>query len=376
MINRDRGDIHDDMERGQVVTPGGTIHEKELIVTEKPVADEDESSGSTPVTSTSIRDGGEAESTPGEHGGSVTLSEWREGPHLVVERRNTSAGEVCAHISRSVSGVLIGCFPAQVEVEVVRNVDARDGTERLTSRFVGEHSEVRNAVSDYLRWLKEDAHKRAEGIMGSLKSAEEDIKRRLSPKMHSLTLDSQPAVKEVHSPAGSVGESGWASDKSDTRESRPTKTKSLHIISPPKHTRHSKYNRPSTAETPNISREHSRSRADRSSTPSPQPYGRRGTGIPVSRTNSWDLGSLYNPRPSSAGYPDSRRGSVRNLRIESLRTAGMPGSPRELSPARSVRFVDSHPPRLQDTLQSGHGDNEQDSPRATKVAFELPNGKQ
>lgn len=63
----------------------------------------------------------------------------------------------------------------------------------------------------------------------------------------------------------------------------------------------------------------------------------------------------------------------------------MPGSPRELSPARSVRFVDSHPPRtplpMPDTATSGSsqlrpGDKEEDDlPKNGKVAFELPGDK-
>lgn len=258
----------------------------------------------------------------------------------------------------------------------------------MTSRFAGGESEVRSAVGDYLRWLKEDAHKRAEGLMDGLKSTEAEIKRHLSPKVHHRTLDSHAAMEEVQrSPSDSV-EDGWVSDNSDTRASRPTRTKSLGgktaLPSKSKGTAKKKHIRPSTVETPNISREHSRVREDRSSTPSPQRYGRRrGTGIPVSRTTSWDLVSSYHPRSDSM-HADSRRGSVRNLRIESLRLGGMPGSPRELSPARSVRFADSHPPRTPlppmdtpaaGTSQLGPGDKDEDSPRNGKVAFELPSDR-
>lgn len=260
----------------------------------------------------------------------------------------------------------------------------------MTSRFAGRESEVRNAVGDYLRWLREDAHKRAEGFKDDLKSAEVEIKRRLSPKQHNRARDPlQPAVEEMHQSTSEPVEGDWASDDSDTRASRPTNTKSLHgkATFPFKHkesAKKRKHVRPSTVETPNISREHSRVRGDRSSTPSPHRHGPRGTGIPVLRTTSWDVGSLYyHPRPTSA-QTDSRRGSIRNLRIDSLRTAGMPGSPRELSPARSVRFADSHPPRLplpmQDTSvattsQSRPGEGDEDSPRTGKVAFELPSDK-
>jgi hypothetical protein len=222
--------------------------------------------------------------------------------------------------------------------------------------------------------------------MDGLKSAEVGVKRHLSPKMHN---HSQLAAEQVHrSPSEPVEEEEWASDNSDTRTSRPTKTKSLGgKATLPFKRRGSgkrKHTRPSTAETPNISRDQSRAREDRSSTPSPQRYDRhRGTGLPVSRTTSWDLVSSYHPRPGSV-HPDSRRGSVRNLRIESLRSGGMPGSPRELSPARSVRFADSRPPRtpphLLDTSaagapQWGQGDKEDDSPRGGKVVFEVPSDK-
>ena len=277
--------------------------------------------------------------------------------------------------------ILIRFFSTQVEVEVRRNVFGPENTERVTSRFVGGESEVRSAVGDYLRWLKEDAHKRAEGLVDGLKSAEAEIKRHLSPKTDNRTLDPPPVVEETHQLASGPAEDDWESDTSDPRASRPTGTKSLggKAILPFKRkgsAKKKKHIRASTAETPNISREHSRVGDDRSSTPSPQRYSQhRMTGVPVSRTTSWDVGSpYYNPRPSFA-QTDSRRGSVRNLRIESLRTAGIPGSPRELSPARSVRFADSHLPRTASTLHLGSGDGEEDPPRAGKVAFELPSDK-
>ncbi|KAF9644537.1 hypothetical protein BDM02DRAFT_3102770 [Thelephora ganbajun] len=99
VINRDPRDIQDNMERGEV-TPAATIHEKEDVtlvqgstVTE-PVEGGDETSGSTPMTSTRVSDGGEADQTAGEHEGSVILTEWREGPHQVIERRSGTGGEV------------------------------------------------------------------------------------------------------------------------------------------------------------------------------------------------------------------------------------------------------------------------------------------
>ena len=229
--------------------------------------------------------------------------------------------------------------------------------------------------------------------MDGLKSAEAEIKRRLSPKVQTRTLDPPPVEEEDHRPvSGPAEEDDWASDNSDTRASRPTKPKSLggkptFSFKRKGSAKTRKYVRPSTADSPTLSREHSTTRGDRSSTPSPHRHGfgrYGGTGIPVSRTASWDVGSpYYNPRSPSV-HTDSRRGSVRNLRIESLRSAGMPGSPRELSPARSVRFADSHPPRpplsMQDTSTSSpshsrFADREEDSSRNGKVAFELPSDK-
>lgn len=298
---------------------------------------------------------------------------------------------VCLSSVTIFQGTLIGSLAIQVEVEVRRNVYGSENAERMTSRFVGGESEVRGAVSDYLRWLKEDAHKRAEGLVDGLKSAEVEIKRHLSPKTHDRTLGPPHlAVEEIHRSTSEPIEDSQASDNIDTRASRSTNTKSLggKATLPFKHkgsAKKKKYIQPSTAETLNISREQSKVREDRSSTPSPHRHSRHGgTGVPVLRTTSWDVGSpYYHPRSSSI-HTDSRIGSVRNLRIESLRTAGMPGSPRELSPARSVRFADSHPPRqplpMQDTsaattLQSGPADREEDSSRIGRVAFELPNGK-
>ena len=297
----------------------------------------------------------------------------------------------CVNLSFSISvleGVLIGSHSPQVEVEVRRNVFGPENAERLTSRFVGGESEVRGAVGDYLRWLKEDSQKRAEGIIDDLKSAEEEIKRRLSPRIHDHTLDpSQQVVEEIHrSTSEPIEEGGWASDDSDTRASRPTVPKSLGGKKPKrKGSVKTKYIRHSTPNSPNDSPEHSKARGDRSATPSPHRYGRYGgSGIPVLRTTSWDVGSPYRHSRPPSMHTDSRRGSVRNLRIESLRTAGIPGSPRELSPARSVRFADSHPPRtplstqgtFPSTLQQQRPeDKEEGTSGGGRIAFELPGDK-
>lgn len=101
VINRDPRDVHDQMERGDV-TPAVTIHEKEDItmVTEKPVRDEDEASGSTPTTGNMVDDGEEVEPATTEHDGSLILAEWREGPHQVIERRIGPGEEVPLFLHR------------------------------------------------------------------------------------------------------------------------------------------------------------------------------------------------------------------------------------------------------------------------------------
>lgn len=91
VINRDPRDVQDQLERGEV-TPAATIREKEdaslvQIPTVAKVGGGDESSGSRPVTSSGVGDGGEA----GEREGSI--AEWREGPHQVIERAGPN-GEV------------------------------------------------------------------------------------------------------------------------------------------------------------------------------------------------------------------------------------------------------------------------------------------
>ena len=88
------------MERGDA-TPAATINEKEEIilkqgptVTEKPVLDGDEASGSTPTMGTRISDEEDVGQTGTEHEGSLILAEWREGPHQVIERRAGPGEEV------------------------------------------------------------------------------------------------------------------------------------------------------------------------------------------------------------------------------------------------------------------------------------------
>jgi len=98
------------MERGEA-TPAATIHEKEEIVlmqgpvvTEKPVKDGDEASGSTPMTSTRVSYGGETGPTETGREGSPILAEWREGPHQVIERRTGPGEEVRVCLSQYASG--------------------------------------------------------------------------------------------------------------------------------------------------------------------------------------------------------------------------------------------------------------------------------
>jgi hypothetical protein len=95
VINRDPRDVHDELERGEV-TPAVTLDEKEditqvqdLAVAEKRMGDGDEVSGSILLPSTRV---GEPRPTTNEHEG--ILTEWREGPHQIIERRTGSGGEV------------------------------------------------------------------------------------------------------------------------------------------------------------------------------------------------------------------------------------------------------------------------------------------
>ena len=94
VINRDAPDMHD-LERGDA-----TLKEKEDIVlahptvTEKPVLDGDEASGSTPTMDTRMGDGEDVGPMATEQEGSLILAEWREGPHQVIERRIGPGEEV------------------------------------------------------------------------------------------------------------------------------------------------------------------------------------------------------------------------------------------------------------------------------------------
>ena len=90
------------MERG-VGTPAATIREKEdVIVVQGPIVAEpvgygDEASGSTRAASTAVSDVGEG----GENENSVISTEWREGPHQVIERKAGPSGEVrCSFVRR------------------------------------------------------------------------------------------------------------------------------------------------------------------------------------------------------------------------------------------------------------------------------------
>jgi hypothetical protein len=76
IINRDPRDVHDGMERGEV-TPAATILEKDASLTQTPTSDGEESG-----------------QTVSEREGSVILSEWREGPHQVIERKSGPGEEV------------------------------------------------------------------------------------------------------------------------------------------------------------------------------------------------------------------------------------------------------------------------------------------
>jgi hypothetical protein len=95
VINRDPRDVQSILERGEA-TPAATIHEKEDVIVEQgpTVTEKFAEGGSIPTPSTTLGDsGGEA----GEH---LMLSEWREGPHQVIERRTGPSGEVSLSFAR------------------------------------------------------------------------------------------------------------------------------------------------------------------------------------------------------------------------------------------------------------------------------------
>ncbi|KAG2123796.1 Sodium/hydrogen exchanger family-domain-containing protein [Suillus clintonianus] len=266
------------------------------------------------------------EETPPD--GRDTTAEWREGPHKIIERRG-GPGE-------------------EVDVEVIYN--AFKPSERgVHSRFSAREGGALQAGRAYLRRL----HHAPEEIHRGAEHVEENVKH----DIHALELKAQEVLhaggssdeNTGASPEGDEDEEGWASDKSGDGEGpvysfgelpgdhrkrpRSWKTKSGTHPAAARSSR-SHRRRQSTGDSVTFS-SHARQLLEQD--PPSALTAEPSEIVPLEDEDQ--RGRSHAPHRQGSGH--TYRRSIQHRRLESLKTSEH--NSRDVSPARSVRFVDEEP---------------------------------
>lgn len=219
--------------------------------------------------------------------GEEVLSEWKEGPWTIIERR-AGPGE-------------------EVEVEVVRNGDNNSMEELASKFFRGEHGSVMNSLHSFLgsklhhpaSVAEHEAEKLAEGTHHVAEHAEEAVKEKLErPSNEEEGWSSEGTTN-------GVGSGNVARRLSKKRKARP----SVHVVGGGTH--------PARRRVIQQFRHHH----------------------PSASTSPGDS-AFDEDDNENRGRPTSTSPSIRDMRLERLR----PSRTRESSPARSIRFADAPSP--------------------------------
>lgn len=253
--------------------------------------------------------------------GKETTAEWREGPHQIIEHRG-GPGE-------------------EVDVEVIYN--AFKPSERVVhSRFSVGESGALQAGRAYLRKL----HHAPENIHRAAEHVEENVKH----DIHALESKAQEVFKVGGSSDENTGaraegdedEEGWASDKSGDgngpawlsgdhrKRSRSSKPKSGTHLAAARSTR-SHRRRQSTGDGGTFS-SHARQLLEQD-----PPFAFTAEPGEIAPSEDEDQrGRSHAPHRQGSGH--TYRRSIQHRRLESLKTSEH--NSRDVSPTRSVRFVD------------------------------------
>lgn len=260
--------------------------------------------------------------------GKETTAEWKEGPHKIIERRG-GPGE-------------------EVDVEVIYNA-FRPSERAVHSRFSVGESGALQAGRAYLRKLHhapEEIHQEAEHV-------EENVKH----DMHALESKAQEVFQVGGSSDENTGacaegdedEEGWASDKSGDgdgpahssldlpgdhrKRPRSWKTKSGTHLAAARSTR-SHRRRQSTGDGGTFS-SHARQLLEQD----PPAAFTTEPGEIAPLEDEDQRGRSHAPHRQGSGH--TYRRSIQHRRLESLKTSEH--NSRDVSPTRSVRFVDDEP---------------------------------
>jgi len=244
--------------------------------------------------------------------GRENVAEWREGHDKIIERRG-GPGE-------------------EVEVQVLKNAYGPGDTQSHTLRVAEEtiHDAVREIrdklTSPHLRHDAKHVENKLEGFEDKLKEA-----------FKHPTAMGTSAATTAHN---EEEDEGWMSDRSDGTNNAPSSSKD------------GKHRKQSKSKIPKLSvgggrRRQSFRRSILPSRPSGNARMNNDSGVFDTPVEDQDEDDRRGRRPLSPTSPGgggggSGRPSLRHTRVDSLRLSH-PGS-REMSPARSIRWADEHPP--------------------------------
>ncbi|KAF7791430.1 hypothetical protein EIP86_002446 [Pleurotus ostreatoroseus] len=323
VINRDDRDV----ERGEATMFGEDTPEEKASTDSQQMQDEE----ARRETGEDMRD-----ENPPDGEQTETITEWKEGPHKIVEKR-AGPGE-------------------EVEVEVHRNAYAPADTTVHTARVTEDRArdaihELRHKLSTTLSPPKvvEGARHEVDKVENAVENAVNEVSEALAP---SGSQPSQPSQDE---------EEGWMSDREDQAES------SAHARAK------SKSPRPKAPKPPKLAmlrptvgarrrtsirrgmlgaRTFSRAQHDYPPTPGSGTMTppilqtdedfERGRSAASTLVNNSDAGSPSSSASASSPWPSFGRSGPRHARVDSLLAIDPRASRRlrEASPARSVRWAD------------------------------------
>ncbi|KAJ8518433.1 hypothetical protein ONZ45_g4496 [Pleurotus djamor] len=362
VINRDS-----EMERGELVPPRRDTDSTDVSIT---IAEKRrESEGSSDETKRDTEGKLEMSESQKEENlpdGDEVISEWQEGPHVVIERRS-GPGE-------------------EVEVEVIRNVNHAEPTPPKPSLLRGPQDEVHRYLGPFIQKLSHAPH--------AVEQSTEEVAENIAEDARQAEMTVKNAAEAVlHHDNDHDDDEGWTSDRSNGNASTSAITQQPSTSSDRKRKKAFTKHTPKLGSVAPVRRSRTRGSARKGhhsmsnvfvTPPSPgSPHSAileisRGGGRDSPSDSNSTRGRTQNPRADSTH--NSRSGSLRHHRLD--RVMALHAS-REASPARSVRFFDEEP-RIStspsySTLKNTAGakdtsnapkDDSDDSPN--KVTFDLP----
>ncbi|KAF9465385.1 Sodium/hydrogen exchanger family-domain-containing protein [Collybia nuda] len=378
VINRD-----DEMERGHLEATEKTLGTESLSSQGRRTPEEkqpdDDGSLDTKLNSGIPHDFQARPDTPPD--GDEQVAEWQEPHHRVIERRR-GAGE-------------------DVDVEVTNEEDPEGH---------GLVDQIRQSLTK-LDGLKQTAHalehEAADGIEGEVKEIEGHVQQ-IEESVKALSTSAQPGKAGPSTTIIESSDEGWTSDRSypdptlaggdQKKRSKATRPK-ITTVGSGRRGRTRTSLRRGLAQHPSLHHDDADAHATRvdergrvgvssagststhpADTPSPEtpsfPYASSSRTRPISSSShhrSRPNTAESSARPTSSGSqrsrPDTAESSIRHHRLDHIRALHTSPPTREVSPSRSVRFMDEAPP---DTPRAPLDSAEEPDSARGKVTFDVP----